>query len=193
MMQEKDAKGAAEEMKRILVTGFEPFGGETVNPSWEAVRALPEEIPGGRLVKAQIPVEYEKSGAELRRLLEKENPDLTILCGQAGGRKWVCVECCAINRDHAQAPDNAGEVRRYRPIAPEGPAAYFTDLPVEKWWPRLRRRAFPASRPFPRAPMCAITCIIRCSTRAGGDALFTYPIRRNRPGTPSGRTWKLPR
>ena len=69
MMQEKDAKGAAEEMKRILVTGFEPFGGETVNPSWEAVRALPEEIPGGILVKAQIPVEYEKYGAELRRLL----------------------------------------------------------------------------------------------------------------------------
>ena len=148
MMQEKDAKGAAEEMKRILVTGFEPFGGETVNPSWEAVRALPEEIPGGRLVKAQIPVEYEKSGAELRRLLEKENPDLTILCGQAGGRKWVCVECCAINRDHAQAPDNAGEVRRYRPIAPEGPAAYFTDLPVEKMVAEAQAAGVPCEPSF---------------------------------------------
>lgn len=118
-------------MKRILVTGFEPFGGEQVNPSWEAVRALPDEISGAAVRKFQIPVEYRRAEEELLRLLEAENPDLTILCGQAGGRKKISVECCAINRDHADAPDNAGEVRRYRPIRPEGAAAYFTDLPAE--------------------------------------------------------------
>lgn len=118
-------------MKRILVTGFEPFGGEPVNPSWEAVRALPDEIPGASLCKARIPVEYRRAEEALLRLLETENPDLTFLCGQAGGRSRVSVECCAINRDHSDAPDNAGEIRRYQPIRPDGPAAFFTDLPVE--------------------------------------------------------------
>ena len=119
-------------MKRMLVTGFQPFGGESINPSWEAVKLLPDVIGGFELIKREICVEYEKSGAELRKLFAEFEPDHIVCCGQAGGRKFVTPEVCAINRDHAEAPDNCGEIRRYREIVPGGVPAYFTAMPVEK-------------------------------------------------------------
>jgi len=117
---------------RILVTGFEPFGGERINPSWEAVKLIPDRINGAEIVKAPVCVEYEKSGHVLRQLIAEYKPDGVICCGQAGGRKAVTPEMCAINRDHAEAPDNAGETRHYMEIIPGGENAYFTTLPVEK-------------------------------------------------------------
>ena len=119
-------------MKKILVTGFEPFGGESINPSWEAVKRIPDVINGAEIIKVPVCVEYENSGLVLKQLIAQHNPDAVICCGQAGGRKAVTPEVCAINRDHADAPDNAGEVRRYREIVPGGENAYFTPLPVEK-------------------------------------------------------------
>ena len=180
-------------MKRILVTGFEPFGGERVNPSWEAVRALPDEISGAAVRKFQIPVEYRRAEEELLRLLEAENPDLTILCGQAGGRKKISVECCAINRDHADAPDNAA---RCGAIGPSGPRERRRTSPIcrrRPWWRRRRRRARPASRPSPRAPMCATISTTRCFRRTGADASSTCPIPPNRPRAPIGPVWRLRR
>lgn len=119
-------------MKKILFTGFEPFGGERVNPSWEAVRLLTGEINGAEIIKASVCVEYAGSGAAIRALIDRHAPDAVVCCGQAGGRKSVTPEFCAINMDHADSPDNAGETRRYAPISKDGPAAYFTSAPVEK-------------------------------------------------------------
>lgn len=119
-------------MKKILITGFEPFGGEKINPSWEAVKLIPDVINGAEMIKVPVCVEYENSGVVLKSLIAEHAPDAVICCGQAGGRKAVTPEMCAINRDHAEAPDNAGEVRRYREIIPGGENAYFTCLPVEK-------------------------------------------------------------
>lgn len=119
-------------MKKILFTGFEPFGGEKVNPSWEAVRRMPDTIGGAQIVKAQLCVEYARSAEAIRALIAEHKPDAAVCCGQAGGRRAVTPEVCAINRDHADAPDNAGEVRRYEEIVPGGESAYFTALPVEK-------------------------------------------------------------
>lgn len=119
-------------MKKMLITGFEPFGGEKVNPSWEAVKLLPDEIGNIRLIKREVCVEYERSGAELKKLYAEHAPDYIVCCGQAGGRKAVTPEACALNRDHAEAPDNCGEVRRYREIVPGGENACFTALSVEK-------------------------------------------------------------
>lgn len=119
-------------MKKILFTGFEPFGGEKVNPSWEAVRRMPDVIGGAQIVKAQVCVEYARSAETLRALIAEHKPEAAVCCGQAGGRRAVTPEVCAINRDHADAPDNAGDVRRYAEIIPGGENAYFTALPVKK-------------------------------------------------------------
>lgn len=135
-------------MKKILFTGFEPFGGEQINPSWEAVRRLPDEIGGARIIKAQLCVEYARSGEQLNALIAEHSPDIVVCCGQAGGRRAVTPEVCAINRDHAEAPDNAGVVRRYAEIIPGGANAYFTALPVEKLVDAVRAEDIPCAPSF---------------------------------------------
>jgi len=119
-------------MKKILFTGFEPFGGEAINPSWEAVRLMPDSAGCARIIKEEVCVEYARSGRDILALIEKHAPDAVVCCGQAGGRKAVTPEMCAINMDHAKAPDNCGEVRAYSPICENGPAAYFTTAPVKE-------------------------------------------------------------
>lgn len=119
-------------MKKILFTGFAPFGGETINPSFEAVRRLPERIGDTRILREEIPVEYRGSEETLRELVLRLRPDLAVLCGQAGGRDAVTPEYCALNLDHAGAPDNAGEIRRYRRIREDGPEALVTPLPFSR-------------------------------------------------------------
>ena len=116
---------------KILITGFEPFGGESVNPAWLAVEKL-EDTPGAQIEKMLLPVCFEAAGNAVREKLLALRPDAVIMVGQAGGRKSVTPEMCAINMDHAKAPDNIGEVRIYSPICENGPAAYFTTAPVEK-------------------------------------------------------------
>jgi pyroglutamyl-peptidase len=133
---------------RILMTGFEPFGGETVNPSWEAVSLLQDEMGGAAVSKRRLPVAYAGSEAELAKLIAELKPDYVILTGQAGGRTGVSVECCAINMDHANIPDNAGEKRLFSPISPSGAAAYFTDAPVEKIVESVRAANLPCAPSF---------------------------------------------
>ncbi len=117
---------------RILTTGFEPFGRETINPSWEAVSRLPDEIHGIEIVKRRLPVSYAASEALLAHLMDEISPGYVIATGQAGGRTGVSVECCALNRDHADAPDNDGDRRQFAPITKNGTAAFFTGAPVER-------------------------------------------------------------
>lgn len=128
----------------ILITGFEPFGGQSVNPSWEAVSSLPEQIGAHRLVKLRLPVEY---GEAARRVLEKAKqiPPQAIICvGQAGGRDAVTPEVIGINLREASIPDNAGVSPAGTPIDPDGPDGIFSTLPVREMVAAIRDRGIPA-------------------------------------------------
>lgn len=116
----------------VLVTGFDPFGGQPVNPSWQAVQALHGAmIQGHRIIGAQLPTVFGLSMQVLRDLLRQHRPTLVLCTGQAGGRAALSLERVAINVDDARIPDNAGAQPVDVPVAPGGPAAYFTDLPIK--------------------------------------------------------------
>ena len=116
----------------VLVTGFDPFGGSAVNPSWDAVHALHgREIDGHRIVGGEIPTVFGASLLRLEALLEEHQPRLVVLTGQAGGRGAISLERVAINVNDARIPDNLGAKPIDVPILPDGPAAYFTTLPIK--------------------------------------------------------------
>ena len=117
-------------MSTLLVTGFEPFGGETVNPSWEAVRLLPDEIGPWRVQRLRIPVEYGAAAQTVLQEARRTGAQAVVCVGQAGGRSAVTPELVAINLRYASIPDNAGLQPCDDPVAPDGPAAYFATLPV---------------------------------------------------------------
>ena len=116
---------------KILMTGFEPFGGETINPAYEAVKRLPDEIKGAKIMKMEIPVVFDKAGDIVQQALDTEEPDIVICVGQAGGRKGVTPERIAVNLQEARIPDNDGNAPMDRPVREGGPAAYFTGLQVK--------------------------------------------------------------
>lgn len=129
----------------VLLTGFEPFGGEDTNPSWEAVRAL----QGARIVSHRVearclPVTFHASLVALRKAIRELKPALVICVGQAGGRAQLSLERVAINVDDARIPDNAGQQPIDAPIAADGPAAYFTSLPIKAMLAALRDAGIPA-------------------------------------------------
>jgi len=128
-----------------LVTGFEPFGGEPVNPSWQAVSLLPDEIGGAGIVRACVPVAFGASGREIDRLIALHQPDLILCTGMAGGRAHLSVERVAINCDDARIPDNEGACPADAFIVPDGPAAYFSTLPVRGMVGAMRAAGVPAS------------------------------------------------
>jgi pyroglutamyl-peptidase len=116
----------------VLLTGFDPFGGETINPSWQAVHALHRRrIAGHRLVAARLPTEFGASLVRLHELLQLNRPALVICVGQAGGRSALSLERVAINVDDARIPDNAGAQPVDQPVVPNGPPAYFSTLPIK--------------------------------------------------------------
>lgn len=118
-------------MKRLLITGFDPFGGATVNPSCMAVERLPDQIGECVLCKLQIPTVFGKATAAVLEIARQFCPD-TILCvGQAGGRAMVTPERIGVNIRDARIPDNAGNQPRGEFVDSSGPAAYFSTLPVE--------------------------------------------------------------
>ncbi|MDO4297279.1 MAG: pyroglutamyl-peptidase I [Lachnospiraceae bacterium] len=118
-------------MKKILFTGFEPFGGESVNPSWEAVSLLPDRIGLAEIAKRHLPVEYDTVADLLRQAIEEEQPHAVICVGQAGGRAVLTPEMVAINLNDAAIPDNAGVSHGGETICQDGPAAYFATIPVK--------------------------------------------------------------
>jgi pyroglutamyl-peptidase len=130
-------------MARVLMTGFAPFGGEPVNPSWQAVSAL-----GARrddVAAVELPCEFAASLPALRRAIEVHEPELVVCVGQAGGRAEVTPERVAINLVDARIPDNAGDQPVDVPVIEDGPAAYFTTLPVKACVAAIRAAGVPAA------------------------------------------------
>jgi pyroglutamyl-peptidase len=116
----------------ILITGFAPFAGEALNPSWQAARALHDEcIEGHRVIALELPTEFEGSLRAIRKALLEIHPRVAIAVGLAGGRKGISLERVAINVIDARIPDNAGAQPVDVPVVGEGPAAYFSTLPIK--------------------------------------------------------------
>ncbi|MEU6388947.1 pyroglutamyl-peptidase I [Streptomyces sp. NPDC046939] len=133
-------------MTRVLLTGFEPFGGEEVNPSWQAAELVAAAPPEGLEVRAvQLPCVFGESLKELRSAVERVRPELVVALGQAGGRPGVTVERVAINVDDARIPDNAGAQPIDEPVIPGAPAAYFSTLPVKACVAAMREAGVPAA------------------------------------------------
>ena len=132
-------------MKQLLITGFDPFGGESVNPSWEAVRRLPDEIGPWRLTKLQIPTVFGQAAQTVLETAEKVAPDAIVCVGQAGGRNAVTPEVVAINLREARIPDNAGHQPENLPVVEGGPAAYFATVPVREMVGVMQAAGYPAA------------------------------------------------
>ncbi len=131
--------------RTVLLTGFQPFGGEQVNPSWQAVSALQgARIAGHRVVARELPVAFGASLKALRAALKETRPALVIGVGQAGGRAQLSLERVAINVDDARIPDNTGQQPIDLPVIAEGPAAYFSTLPIKAMRQALTAAGFPA-------------------------------------------------
>lgn len=133
-------------MKTVLITAFEPFGGERVNPSWEAVSQLDERmICGARVVAKQLPCEFGTSLEKIYAAIDELKPDVVLAVGQAGGRSDITVERVGINVDDARIPDNAGNQPIDEAIVEGGPAAYFATLPIKAIVEGIREAGIPAS------------------------------------------------
>ena len=116
---------------KIIVTGFDPFGGETINPSIECVKALPE-IEGVELIRLELPTVFKESAKRLNEVINDVKPDAVLSVGQAGGRPGITMERIAINVDDARIPDNISQQPIDETIQTEGEAAYFTTLPIKR-------------------------------------------------------------
>ena len=119
-------------MKKLLITGFEPFGGEEINPSWEAVKLLADEINGFNLDKLLLPVVFGGAAEKVMEAAGELSPDVILCVGQAGGRRAITPELVGINLRHASIPDNNGYRPKDEQIIPGGDAAHFSTLPVRR-------------------------------------------------------------
>jgi len=129
----------------VLLTGFDPFGGSDVNPSWQAVHLLHgRTIVGRQVIGAELPTIFGASLRRLEQLVEQHRPELVLCTGQAGGRAALSLERVAINVDDARIPDNAGAQPVDTPVVAGGPAAYFTGLPIKAMLQALLRQGINA-------------------------------------------------
>lgn len=128
----------------ILLTGFDPFDGASVNPSWEAVSRVPDVIAGHEAHRVQLPTVFGRAADLLRQEIARVRPEVVICCGVANGRQGVTPELVAINYRHARIPDNAGQQYFGQPIDPAGPAAYMTRLPVHAMIDAMKAEGIPA-------------------------------------------------
>ena len=130
----------------LLLTGFDPFGGEQLNPSWEICRALDGKVLGGlRVVACKVPCEFRHAIEVVAEAIRKHEPAVVLSLGQAGGRAHMSVERVAINVDDARIADNGGERPVDEAIAPDGPAAYFATVPVKAMSAAMRAASVPAA------------------------------------------------
>ncbi|ADO76535.1 pyroglutamyl-peptidase I [Halanaerobium praevalens] len=129
---------------KVLVTAFDPFGGEAINPAFEAVKILEDQIAGAEIIKKEIPTVFEKSIEALEKYIEAEKPDITICVGQAGGRYKLSVERVAINVDDARIEDNEGNQPIDTKIFAEGANAYFAELPIKAMVKEVTDHKLPA-------------------------------------------------
>ena len=133
-------------MKTILITGFDPFGGEPINPAWEAVKTMDGYTDGDyKVVTQMVPTIRYKSVDTVKAAAEQCQPDFILCVGQAGGRPNITVERVAINQDDARIPDNEGAQPIDRTIFAEGPAAYFATLPIKAMVQNMKAAGIPAA------------------------------------------------
>ncbi|WP_313340992.1 pyroglutamyl-peptidase I [Sedimentibacter sp.] len=130
---------------KILVTGFDPFGGEKVNPAYEAVKLLPDSIAGADIIKLEIPTVFTRSVSVVEEGIKKHQPDVVLSIGQAGGRSSITVEKVAINLAEARIPDNDGEQPLDQKLKEDGDTAYFATIPVKAMVNHIRENGIPAN------------------------------------------------
>ncbi len=125
---------------KLLLTGFEPFGQESVNPSWEAVKAIPDMVEGVEVVKVRLPVTFKGAAVMLEQAVDEFRPDVVLCVGQGSGRSEVNIERVAINMADSKKPDNDGYQPEEMPVRAEAPDAYFSNLPhlVHNKYPDMR-------------------------------------------------------
>lgn len=129
---------------KVLVTGFDPFGGEKINPAWEAVKLLPNEIARAEIIKVEVPTVFKKSGLTLEKAIEDHEPDIVICVGQAGGRSAITVEKVAINFAEGRIADNEGNQPSDAKIKEDGETAYFATVPIKAMVMNMRKVDVPA-------------------------------------------------
>ncbi|WP_125574317.1 pyroglutamyl-peptidase I [Levilactobacillus huananensis] len=129
---------------KILVTGFDPFGGETTNPAMEAVKRLPATISGAQVIPLVVPTEFKRCATVVRSAIEADHPDVVLSIGQAGGRFGLTPERVAINLADGRIADNAGVQPTGDLIEATGAAAYFTQLPVKAMVQAIRAAGIPS-------------------------------------------------
>ncbi|GIO06700.1 pyrrolidone-carboxylate peptidase [Brevibacillus reuszeri] len=133
-------------MTKVLVTGFDPFGGEPINPAWESVKELAKiESDQYKVEVRQIPTVFNKSIEHLYAAIEETKPDIVLCIGQAGGRGDLSIERVAINVNDARIADNEGNQPIDTPIVEHGPAAYWSTLPIKSMVHELQQQGIPAS------------------------------------------------
>jgi pyroglutamyl-peptidase len=130
---------------KVLITGFDPFGGEKINPAWEAVKGIKDTIEGAEIIKLEIPTVFNKSIEKVKEAMELEKPDIVLCIGQAGGRYDMTVERVAINVDDARIEDNEGNQPIDIPVFEDGENAYFSNLPIKAMVEEIKGQGIPAS------------------------------------------------
>lgn len=130
---------------KILVTGFDPFGGEKINPAIESVKRLPDKILDAEIIKLEIPTVIGKSVDKIREKIKEVEPDVVLSIGQAGGRPDITVERVGINCDDCRIKDNEGNQPIDEKVVEGGPAAYFATIPIKAMVEHIKEGKIPAS------------------------------------------------
>lgn len=130
---------------KILLTAFDPFGGEKINPALEAVKLVKAEDLTAELIKLEVPTVFHKSIKTVQEAMRKHKPDAVLCVGQAGGRFQLTPERVAINLDDARIPDNEGQQPVDEPIFADGADAYFASLPIKAMVESIKAENLPAA------------------------------------------------
>lgn len=130
---------------KILITAFEPFGGEKVNPALEAMKLLPDKIGEAQILKLELPTVFKKSIEKVWQHIDEYEPDIVISLGQAGGRACISIERVAINIDDTTMADNEGNMPVDQPIFKDGENAYFSNLPIKNMVEDIKKAGIPAN------------------------------------------------
>jgi pyroglutamyl-peptidase len=130
---------------KVLITGFTPFGGENINPSFEAIKSLPDKISDAEIIIREVPTVFHESIEVLDKAIEIDKPDIVICVGQAGGRFDITIERVSINIDDARIADNKGNQPIDEPIFSDGQPAYFANVPIKTMVEKIKGAGIPAS------------------------------------------------
>jgi pyroglutamyl-peptidase len=130
---------------KILLTAFEPFGGEKINPALEAVNLVSSQIAGAEMIKLTVPTVFGRATDAVTEAVRSLRPQAVVCVGQAGGRNAITVERVAINIEDTSIPDNAGLTPVDKPVIPGAPTAYFSTLPIKAMVKAIRDMGLPAA------------------------------------------------